>query len=124
MKFTKESDAASVANIVEQTWLTRYPWPQEIVYDRGSEFMTKFASMCRNDHGLKQKPMTTRNPQANSILERIHQKTGNMMRAFRAQEIELDEEDPWSGILSATMFTVRSTVHTGSTMMSSVGLSN
>ena len=28
-----------VANELEITWLTRYPWPTEIVCDRGREFM-------------------------------------------------------------------------------------
>ena len=26
-------------NLVETTWLTRYPWSAEIVYDQGSEFI-------------------------------------------------------------------------------------
>jgi len=35
-----------------------------------------------------------------------------MLRTFSAQDAELDEEDPWSGILAATAFAVHSTVHT------------
>jgi hypothetical protein len=45
MQPTSEKDSMTVANIVETTWLSRYPWPQEIVFDRGSEFMKDFASM-------------------------------------------------------------------------------
>ena len=74
--------------------------------------MAEFSKMIKDDYGITRKPITTRNPQANAILERVHQTIGNMIRTFRAQEAELDEEDPWSGILSATMFAVRSTVHT------------
>ena len=29
----------SIANLVETTWLTRYPRPMEIAYDKGSEFI-------------------------------------------------------------------------------------
>ena len=72
MKPTSEKDSMTVANIVETTWLSRYPWPQEIVFDRGSEFMKDFASMVNEDYGIKQRPITTRNPQANAIIERIH----------------------------------------------------
>ena len=28
-----------IANLVEATWLTRYHWPIEIMYDQGSSFI-------------------------------------------------------------------------------------
>jgi hypothetical protein len=65
--------AAEVADIAEKTWFTRYPLPQNITLDRGKEFMAEFAKMVREDYGLKIKPITTRNPQANAIIERVHQ---------------------------------------------------
>ena len=74
--------------------------------------MAEFAKMVRNDYGIKTKPITTRNPQANSIIERIHQTIGNMIRTFCMHETEIDENDPWSGVLSATMFATRATLHT------------
>ena len=40
--------AAEIADITEKTWFTRYPLPQRIVFDRGTEFMTGFAKMCQN----------------------------------------------------------------------------
>ena len=54
--------AAEIADITKKTWFTRYPPPQRIVFDRGTEFMAEFAKMCHNDYGLKRKPITTRNP--------------------------------------------------------------
>jgi predicted aspartyl protease len=51
--------AAEVADIAEKTWFTRYPLPQRITLDRGTEFMAKFAQMVGNDYGLKIKPITT-----------------------------------------------------------------
>ena len=53
-----------------------------------------------------------RNPQANAIVERIHQVIGNIIRTFELENNYLDEENPWKGILSATAFAVRSTFHT------------
>ena len=107
---TKRADV--VANIVEQQWLCRYPWPAHLIHDRGGEFMAEFAEMIQKDYGIKKKPITTRNPQANAILERIHQTIGNMIRALQVQEAEVDEEDPWTGILSAVAFATRATIHT------------
>ena len=74
--------------------------------------MTEFATMMKEDYGLKMRPITTRNPQANAILERVHQTIGNIIRTFEVQKHELDSEDPWTGILSATRFAIRATVHT------------
>ena len=105
---TKE--AASVANIVEQAWFSRYPWPNTLNFDRGTEFMGEFAKMAKLDYGIKRKPITTRNPQANAIIERIHQTLGNILRTFDIDEV--DEKDPWSGILAAASFAVRATYHT------------
>ena len=54
--------AAEIADITKKTWFTRYPLPQRIVFDRGTEFMAEFSNMCQNDHGLKRKPIKTSNP--------------------------------------------------------------
>jgi len=105
--------AITIANLVEQQWLTRYPRPSLITYDRGSEFIGhEFKNTVQNEYGIKCKPITVKNPQANSIIERVHQTIGNMIRTFELEDIYLDEEDPWIGILSATAFAVRSTYHT------------
>ena len=103
----------TVANIAEQEWFSRYPWPTQVTFDRGSEFIGKdFQKMIKQDYGVKAKPITVRNPQANAIVERVHQVIGNIIRTFELEENYLDEEDPWKGILSATAFAVRSTFHT------------
>ena len=106
--------AISVANIVEQEWLARYPKPDLCTIDRGSEFIGhKFKNdLMKKEYGIIVKKATTANPKANSILERVHKVIGNMIRTFNLQENYLDEDDPWKGILAATAFAVRSTYHT------------
>jgi hypothetical protein len=66
--------------------------------------------MVKNDHGLKLKPVTTRNPQANAIVKRVHQTIGNVMQTFNIQA--MDSNDPWTGMLAAAMFAARATHHT------------
>ena len=56
--------ADTIANIVETTWLTRYPRPTNLICDRGTEFMAEFAEMIKNDYGIKHHVISTRNPQA------------------------------------------------------------
>ncbi len=112
MRTLKRKDSGTTANIVEQTWLSRYLQPQEIVYDRGKEFMGDFATMISNDYGIKKRPITTRNPQANAMIERIHQTMGNILRTFELHKNTEYFDDAWEGILSAVMFALRSTYHT------------
>ena len=49
----KTKDAATVANIVECIWPTRYLWHKELIYDPVSEFMGLFAEMVEPDYGIK-----------------------------------------------------------------------
>ena len=93
--------------------MSRYPWPKKITFDKGSEFKAEFAAMIEEEYGIEKRGISPRNPQANSVLERIHQVIGNMIKTFRIYDREdLDEQDPWSGILAAIMFGVRATYHT------------
>ena len=68
--------------------------------------------MIEKDYGITRRPITTWNPQANSILERAHQTISNILRTYQVNNTKLDLDDPWSGILSAVIFAMRSTVHT------------
>ena len=105
--------AVEVADAVERTWFVRYPWPTKIIMDRGKEFLAEFSDMVTNTYGAIKRVISTKNPQANAILERVHQTLGNMIRTKElAQDPHIDESDPFSGPLSAVSFAVRATVHT------------
>ena len=54
---------------------------------------------------------TTANPQSNAVLERIHLVLANMIRTFELEDSDVTE-NPWKGILAATAFAIRATVHT------------
>ena len=69
IKEIKTKTADVVANEVELTQLTRYPWPEKVIMDRGKEFLAEFADMIEKDYGIKLKRITARNPQANAIIE-------------------------------------------------------
>ena len=72
--------------------------------------MAELAKMCHNYYVIKRKPITTRNPQSNAIIERIHQTIGNIIRTFDVSNIV--NNYPWSGSRAATMFAVHATYHT------------
>eukprot|EP00957_Ditylum_brightwellii_P039458 2984975-Ditylum_brightwellii.AAC.1 len=48
--------------------------------------MADFTEMIASDCGLKKKPITARNPQAYSIIERKYQTLGNMIRSFEVHD--------------------------------------
>eukprot|EP00957_Ditylum_brightwellii_P038257 2892944-Ditylum_brightwellii.AAC.1 len=68
-----------ITNVVKTTWLTGYPYPLQVVLDSGKEFMAEFSEMVLKDYGTRKKSITVRNPQTNSIIERIHQTIGNII---------------------------------------------
>ena len=103
----------NIVNIVEIAWLNRYPRPKIITFDGGNEFKADFNKIVREEFNLETKPASVHNPQGNSVLERIHQVMGNMIKTFQIyNRDDMDVNDPWSGILGAVMYAIRSTVHT------------
>ena len=110
MAQTPNKTAAEIADITEKTWFNRYPLLQWIVFDRSTKFMAEFSKRCQNYYGPKRKPTTTRNPQYNAIIEQIHQTIGNIISKFDVSNIV--NNNPWSGILAATMFAVHTTYQT------------
>ena len=101
-----------VANQEELAWLTRYPLPNKITVDGGKEILAKFKIMMANDYGIPCNSISIRNLQANTIVERVHQAIVNITHSFIIQQMDLDNEDPWRGILLSIMFAIRSMVHT------------
>ena len=87
MAQTPNKTDAEIADITKKTLCTCYPLPQRIVFDRGTKFMAEFSKVYHNNYGLKRKPITTKNPQYNAIIERIHQIIGNIIRTFDVSNI-------------------------------------
>ena len=108
----KRSD--TVANLVKLTWLTRYPRPLICICDRGKEFIGKDFknSLLKQEYNIECHVASRSNPQTNSILERAHQVIGNQIRALELNSDNIDLDDPWSGVLGAVAFAIRSTYHT------------
>ena len=67
--------------------------------------------MIKRDDGISKKGITVKNPQANEIIERIHQMIGNIKYFKIYERGDINKEDPWSGMLSEIMFEARATYH-------------
>ena len=74
---TKTAEEGAAA--VEKNWLCCYPRPLRCNTDQGPEFGQYFQNMLKR-YGIKYSTSTSRNPQGNAIIERIHQAVGNVLR--------------------------------------------
>jgi hypothetical protein len=83
-----DKSSAQISTLVYKTWFSRYPCCQYIIYNKRSKFKLHFRSLC-NTYGIKRKPTSVKNPQANAILERIHAVLENMLRTFELNMAEM-----------------------------------
>lgn len=68
-----ERELLTIASTVKLNWLAHYPRPNSITFDKGTEFIGHgIKSMVEKDYSMRGKECTTRNPQANAILDRLH----------------------------------------------------
>jgi hypothetical protein len=86
----KNKSETSIQDLFHNTWLESYPQPQFIVFDNGNigDFKRELKQMCVQDnYGIKAKPTTSHNPQANAIIERVHKVTvvNDMLRSFNLE---------------------------------------
>jgi hypothetical protein len=72
VKATNKS-ATSIQDLFHNTWLARYPRPQFIVFEMGANSNVssnkRVTIMALKSNQLQ---VTTINPQANAIIERVH----------------------------------------------------
>jgi hypothetical protein len=73
-----DKTSAQISDLVYKCWFSRYPRCRYMIYDNGSEFKLHFRALCKT-YGVKGKPTSIKNPQANAILEGIHAVFTNML---------------------------------------------
>ena len=80
--------------------------------DKEQEFAREVSKTLKNEHGVKQKIITSRNPQANSMIERCHKTLHNMIRSAQIKDKrDLDSFLGFKGVLAACRKAMNSTVH-------------
>ena len=106
-----DKTSAQISRLVNKSWFSRYPRCQQIIYDNGSEFKLHFEDLCET-YGIKRKPTTIKNPQANAILERVHQVVTSMLRTSEIDMAETLTPADVSDFLDNAAWAIRSTYHT------------
>ena len=56
--------------------------------------MAEFTKMINEEYNIIKKPITKRNPQANSIVERVDITIGNILRTFSVHKTQWTRKTP------------------------------
>jgi hypothetical protein len=107
--FDKTSER--IARLVNKTWLSRYPRCHYIIYNNGSEFKLNFEYLCIT-YGIKRKPTMLKNPQANAILECLHQVLAQMLCTAELNMAKTVTPNDVYVILDNVAWAICSTYHT------------
>jgi hypothetical protein len=80
------------------------------MYDNESEFKLPFEYLCES-YGITRKPIMVKNPQANSILEHVHQVLGQMLRTAELDMANSVTPDDVNVFLDNVGWAIFSTYH-------------
>ena len=100
-----------ISHLVNKTWFSRYPHCQNIIYDNGSKFKLHLEALC-DLYGIKLKPTSVKNPQANAILERVHQVIMTMLRTAEIDMADSVTSSDIDSFLTNASMAIRSMYHT------------
>jgi hypothetical protein len=108
---TVDKSSAQISNTVYNTWFSRYPCYQYLIYNNGSKLKLHFHSLC-DTYGIKHKPTSVKNSQANAILERVHAVVTNMLHKTELNMAKLVKASDIDVFLSDMAWVIHSTYHT------------
>jgi hypothetical protein len=94
--------ALNVALILENEWFCRYSHPTYCIFDNGTEFGFEFLDLLLS-YGITPKPTSIKNPQANAIVERVHQTIADSIRVQGLENKQVSHEQ-LHYILQSTAF--------------------
>ena len=101
-----DQSSVRISQIFNEAWLSIYHRPHKVIFDNGSEFRRNVIPFLKY---FSVKPTCTniKNPQANVILERIHQVVGSMLKTKDLANVTFDAVFPWGEILASIAYVVQ-----------------
>jgi hypothetical protein len=111
-----EKTSNCIARLVNKTWLCRYPQCCYLICNISSEFKLHFQNLFES-YGIKRKPTRVKNPQANTILEHMHQVIGQMLHTDgidMAKSVTPDDVNLFLNNAACTICAIYHTVLTAS----------
>jgi hypothetical protein len=116
LDYTKDAEifdktSAQISNLVYKCWFSKYSCCGYMIYDNGTEFKFHFCDLCKT-YGVKRKPTSIKNPQANAILECFHAVFTNMLCTAKLDMAKLVNASDINIFLSDATWAIHSTHHT------------
>ena len=102
----RDKSSTRVSHFFNNTWLSRYPCPQKVVVDNGSEFKQDFTPLLK-DFDIKPVLKKIKNPQSNDPVERVHQVILNMLVTKNLANKLSDYIYPWEETLKSIAWAIR-----------------
>jgi len=96
---------------MNKTRFSNYPRCWYIIYDNGSEFKLHFAALFES-FGIKCNPNSVKNPQANAILNQVHQIITSMLHTTELDMDNTGETSDIDAFLTDAAWDICSTYHT------------
>ena len=87
-------------------WLFRYPRPRKVVFDNIYELKRDFITFLK-EFDIKPVLMSVKNPQANALVERVHQVILNMLVTKDLDNKVFDYTDTWGETLAYKSWVIR-----------------
>ena len=103
-----------IAVLFANSWLSRYPRPLWVIFDKGGEFIGHPFQTLLMHEGIKPCPITVKNPQANSICECMHSTCGDQIRTLCRENPPQDiatATEMVDSVLAAAMRALRTAAH-------------
>jgi hypothetical protein len=100
-----------ISHLMNKTWFSYYPRCQYIIYDNGSKFKLHFEALCES-YGIKLKPTSVKNPQANAILEQLHQVSTTLLCTTELEMVNTVATSDIDAFVTDAAWTISSTYHT------------
>ena len=91
-------------------WICRYLYPRKVVFDNGSEFKRDFTPFLK-DFDIKPVLTSVKNPQANTLVERLHQVILNMLSTKDLDNKVFNYIYPRGETLSSIAWAIRASYH-------------
>ena len=102
---------ATVGNLINRTWFSQYLCDQYTIHDNGSEYKLHFEIHC-DSYDLKHKPTSVKNPQANAILQQVHQAIMVMLHRTDIDIADTVTKSDIADFLTSAAWAICSTYHT------------
>ena len=103
---TEEVDSVGVARLFRDNVWKHHGLPEQIISDRGSQFISKFTKELNRLLGIQGTPSTAFHPQTDGQTERVNQEIEQYLRMFVNQR-----QDDWAEWLPLVEFAYNNRIH-------------